>query len=98
MLRINPNSVSNSYDSHVFVDFETMGATEEIIAYHKDQISKSINEYLFKQFIDMCGQIDSRPKNVSLTDRIEFDRYAIPSYVSIDCKDNKTPLLPIVVL
>ena len=44
----------------------------------------------------MCVQIDHRPKNLSLNDTIEFDRYAFPSYVSIDYKDNKTPLIPIV--
>jgi hypothetical protein len=31
-----------------------------------------------------------------ITDTIEFDRYAMPSYVCIDYKDNKTPLIPIV--
>lgn len=96
MLRINPNSISNSYDSRVVIDLETMGATQEILEYHKEQISKSINDYLFKQFIDQCVRIDNKPKNISLTDGIEFDRYAFPSYVSIDYKDNKTPLIPIV--
>ena len=96
MLRINPNSISNSYDSRIVIDLETMGATQEILEYHKEQISKSINDYLFKQFIDMCVRIDNKPKNLSLGDTIEFDRYAFPSYVSIDYKDNKTPLIPIV--
>ena len=95
MLKINPNSIANSYDSHVIIDLETSGATD-ILEYHKEQISKSINDYLLKQFTDMCVQIDSRPKNLSLSDTIEFDRYAIPSYISIDYKDNKTPLIPIV--
>jgi hypothetical protein len=44
----------------------------------------------------MYAQIDSRPKNLSLNDIIEFDKYAMPSYVCIDYKDNKTPLIPIV--
>jgi hypothetical protein len=96
MLRINPNSIANSCDSRIIIDLETMCATEEMIEYHKEQISKSINDYLFKQFTDMCVQIDSRPKNLSLTDTVEFDRYAFLSYVSINYKDNKTPLIPIV--
>ena len=95
MLKINPNSIANSYDSHVIIDLETEGATD-ILEYHKEQISKSINDYLFKQFIDQCVRIDNKPKNISLTDGIEFDRYAFPSYVSINYKDNKTPLIPIV--
>jgi hypothetical protein len=96
MLRINPNSIANSCDSRIIIDLETMRATEEMIEYHKEQISKSINDYLLKQFTDMCVQIDHRPKNLSLNDVIELDRYAFPSYVSIDYKDNKTPLIPIV--
>ena len=96
MLRINPNSIANTCDSYVSIDLETMGASETLTEYFKDQISKSINDYLFKQFIDMCVRIDNKPKNISLTDGIEFDRYVFPSYVSIDYKDNKTPLIPIV--
>lgn len=96
MLRINPNSISNSIDNRIVIDLETMGATKKLLEYHQDQISKAINSYLFKQFTDMDVQIDHRPKNLSLNDVIEFDRYAIPSYVSIDYKDNKTPLIPIV--
>lgn len=95
MLRINPNSISNSYDNYVTIDLETSGSIE-LLEYHKDQISKSINDYLLKQFTDMCVQIDRRPKNLSLNDTIEFDKYAMPSYVCIDYKDNKTPLIPIV--
>jgi hypothetical protein len=95
MLKINPNSIANSYDSHVIIDLETSGSIE-LLEYHKDQISKSINDYLFKQFIDLCVRIDNKPKNISLTDGIDFDRYAFPSYVSINYKDNKTPLIPIV--
>ena len=96
MLRINPNSISNSIDNRIVIDLETMVATKEILEYHQDQISKAINSYLFKQLTDMDVQIDHRPKNLSLTDRIEFDRYAFPSYVCIDYTDNKTPLIPIV--
>lgn len=96
MLRINPNSISNSYDSRVVIDFETMGATEAMTEYFKDQIAGAIDKHIIKHLNDMYVQIDSRPKNLSLNDTIEFDRYAFPSYVSIDYKDNKTPLIPIV--
>ena len=96
MLKINPNSIANSYDSRVVIDLETMGATEAITEYFKNQIAGAIDKHIIKQLNDMCVQIDHRPKNLSLNDSIEFDRYAIPSYISIDYKDNKTPLIPIV--
>jgi hypothetical protein len=96
MLKINPNSIANSYDSHVIIDIETTGLNYDIHEYWQNKIGNDIDTYLLKQFTDMCVQIDSRPKNLSLTDTVEFDRYAFPSYVSINYKDNKTPLIPIV--
>lgn len=96
MLRINPNSIANTCDSYVSIDLETMGASETLTEYFKDQIAGAIDKHIIKQLNDMYVQIDSRPKNLSLNDTIEFDRYAIPLYVSIDYKDNKTPLIPIV--
>ena len=96
MLKINPNSISNSCDSYISIDLETMGASEAMTEYFKNQIAGAIDKHILKQLNDMCVQIDHRPKNLSLSDTIEFDRYAFPSYVSIDYKDNKTPLIPIV--
>ena len=94
-LKINKDR-SNIDDIKIGFDFETMGASEEITEYFKNQISGAIDKHIIKQLNDMCVQIDHRPKNLSLNDTIEFDRYAFPSYVSIDYKDNKTPLIPIV--
>ena len=42
MLRINPNSISNSYDSRVVIDLETMGASEAMTEYFKNQIAGAI--------------------------------------------------------
>ncbi len=94
-LKINKDR-SNIDDIQIGFDFETMGASEEITEYFKNQIAGAIDKHIIKQLNDMCVQIDHRPKNLSLNDTIEFDRYAFPSYVSIDYKDNKTPLIPIV--
>lgn len=94
-LKINKDR-SNIDDIQIGFDFETMGASETMTEYFKDQISGAINKHIIKQLNDMCVQIDHRPKNLSLNDVIEFDRYVFPSYVSIDFKDNKTPLIPIV--
>lgn len=94
-LKINKDR-SNIDDIQIGFDFETMGATEAMTEYFKDQIAGAINNHIIKQLNDMCVQIDHRPKNLSLNDTIEFDRYVFPSYVSIDFKDNKTPLIPIV--
>lgn len=94
-LKINKER-SNIDDVQIVFDLETMGATEEMIEYHKDQIADSIDKHIIKQLNDMWVQVDHRPKNLSLNDVIELDRYAFPSYVSIDYKDNKTPLIPIV--
>lgn len=96
MLRINPNSIANSCDSYVSIDLETMGASEMLTEYFQKQIAESIDAQILKELTDMWGQIDHRPKNLSLNDTIEFDRYAFPSYVSIDYKDSKAPLIPIV--
>jgi hypothetical protein len=87
---------SNIDDAQIVFDLETMGASETLTGYFKDQIAGAIDKHIIKQLNDMYAQIDSRPKNLSLNDVIEFDRYAFPSYVSIDFKDNKTPLIPIV--
>jgi hypothetical protein len=87
---------SNIDDIQVVFDLETMGASETLTGYFKDQIAGAIDKHIIKHLNDMYVQIDSRPKNLSLTDTIEFDRYAMPSYVCIDYKDNKTPLIPIV--
>lgn len=87
---------SNIDNIQIGFDLESMGATKEIIDYFQRQITESIDKHIIKQFTDINVQIDHRPKNLSLNDTIEFDRYAIPSYVSIDYKDNKTPLIPIV--
>lgn len=87
---------SNIDDIQIRFDFETMGASEVIKGYYQKQITDSIDKYIIKHLNDMYAQIDSRPKNLSLNDTIEFDRYAFPSYVSIDYKDKKTPLIPIV--
>ncbi len=95
MLRINSKNIENCDDTDLFTDLEMHGVNN-IIEYHKEQISKSINEYLFKQFTDLCAQNDIRYKKLSLTDSIEFDRYVIPSYFSIDYKDKNAPLIPIV--
>ena len=94
-LKINKDR-SNIDDVQIVFDLETMGASGEITEYFKDQIAGAIDKHIIKQLNDMCVQIDHRPKNLSLNDTIEFDRYAIPSYISIDYKDNKTPLIPIV--
>ena len=94
-LKINKDR-SNIDDIQIGFDLETMGASGEITEYFKNQIAGAIDKHIIKQLNDMCVQIDHRPKNLSLNDTIEFDRYAIPSYVSIDYKDNKTPLIPIV--
>ena len=94
-LKINKDR-SNIDDVQIVFDLETMGASGEITEYFKNQIAGAIDKHIIKQLNDMCVQIDHRPKNLSLNDTIEFDRYAIPSYVSIDYKDNKTPLIPIV--
>lgn len=95
-LKINKDRSNIDVDIQVVFDFETKGATEALTAYFTEQISKSIDAHILKELTGMYGQIDHRPKNLSLTDSIEFDRYAFPSYVSIDYKDNKTPLIPIV--
>jgi hypothetical protein len=87
---------SNIDDAQIVFDLETMGASGAMTEYFKDQIAGAIDKQIIKQLNDMYAQIDSRPKNLSLNDVIEFDRYAFPSYVSIDFKDNKTPLIPIV--
>jgi hypothetical protein len=87
---------SNIDDIQVVFDLETIGASETLPGYFKDQIAGAIDKHIIKQLNDMYVQIDHRPKNLSLTDTIEFDRYAMPSYVCIDYKDNKTPLIPIV--
>jgi hypothetical protein len=87
---------SNIDDIQVVFDLETMGASETLTGYFKDQIAGAIDKHIIKHLNDMYAQIDSRPKNLSLNDVIEFDRYAFPSYVSINYKDNKTPLIPIV--
>lgn len=87
---------SNIDDIQVVFDFETMGASETLTGYFKDQIAGAIDKQIIKHLNDMYAQIDHKPKNLSLNDVIEFDRYAFPSYVSIDFKDNKTPLIPIV--
>lgn len=94
-LKINKDR-SNIDDVQIVFDLETMGASGEITEYFKDQIAGAIDKHIIKQLNDMCVQIDHRPKNLSLNDTIEFDRYVFPSYVSIDYKDNKTPLIPIV--
>lgn len=94
-LKINKDR-SNIDDIQIGFDFETMGATEAMTEYFQRQIADSIDKHIIKQLNDMCVQIDHRPKNLSLNDVIEFDRYVFPSYVSIDFKDNKTPLIPIV--
>lgn len=94
-LKINKDR-SNIDDAQIVFDLETMGASGEITEYFKDQIAGAIDKRIIKQLNDMCVQIDHRPKNLSLNDTIEFDRYAIPPYISIDYKDNKTPLIPIV--
>lgn len=94
-LKINKDR-SNIDDIQIGFDLETMGASEAMTEYFKNQIAGAIDKHIIKQLNDMCVQIDHRPKNLSLNDVIEFDRYAIPSYVSIDYKDNKTPLIPIV--
>lgn len=102
MLKINPNSIANSCDlysslpNYLNIDIETTGLNYDIHEYWQNKIGNDIDTYLLKQFTDMCVQIDSRPKNLSLTDTVGFDRYAFPSYVSINYKDNKTPLIPIV--
>ena len=95
MLRINSKNIENEDDLYVSIDLETSGSIE-LLEYHKEQIGKYINEYLLKQLKDMWVQHNIRPENLSLNDNITFDRYAFPSYVSIDYKDNKTPLIPIV--
>lgn len=87
---------SNIDDIQIGFDLETMGASEALTEYYQKQIADSIDKHIIKQLNDMWVQVDHRPKNISLTDGIEFDRYAFPSYVSIDYKDNKTPLIPIV--
>ena len=87
---------SNIDDIQIGIDLETMGASEMLIEYYQRQIADSIDKHIIKHLNDMWVQVDHRPKNLSLTDCIEFDRYAFPSYVSIDYKDNKTPLIPIV--
>jgi hypothetical protein len=87
---------SNIDDIQIVFDLETMGASETLTGYFKDQIADSIDKHIIKQLNDMWVQVDHRPKNLSLNDVIELDRYAFPSYVSIDYKDNKTPLIPIV--
>lgn len=87
---------SNIDNIQIGFDFETMGASEAITEYFKNQIAGAIDKHIIKQLTDMSVQIDHRPKNLSLTDTIDFDRYAFPSYVSIDYTDNKTPLIPIV--
>lgn len=87
---------SNIDDIQIGFDFETMGASEAMTEYFKNQIAGAIDKHIIKHLNDMCVQIDHRPKNLSLNDVIEFDRYVFPSYVSIDFKDNKTPLIPIV--
>ena len=94
-LKINKDR-SNIDDVQIVFDLETMGASGEITEYFKDQIAGAIDKHIIKQLNDMCVQIDHRPKNLSLNDTIEFDRYAIPPYISIDYKDNKTHLIPIV--
>lgn len=94
-LKINKDR-SNIDDVQIVFDLETMGASGAMTEYFKDQIAGAIDKQIIKQLNDMYVQIDSRPKNLSLNDVIEFDRYAFPSYVSIDYKDNKTPLIPIV--
>lgn len=95
-LKINKER-SNIDDVQIVFDLETMGASGAMTEYFKDQIAGAIDKHIIKQLNDMYAQIDSRPKNLSLNDVIEFDRYAFPSYVSIDFKDNKTPLIPIVI-
>ena len=94
-LKINKDR-SNIDDIQIGFDFETMGASETMTEYFKDQISGAIDKQIIKSLNDIYAQIDHKPKNLSLNDVIEFDRYAFPSYVSIDYKDNKTPLIPIV--
>lgn len=94
-LKINKDR-SNIDDIQIGFDLETMGASEAMTEYFKNQIAGAIDKHIIKQLNDMCVQIDHRPKNLSLNDTIEFDRYAFPSYVSIDYKDNKTPLIPMV--
>ena len=94
-LKINKER-SNIDDIQIGIDLETMGASEALTGYFKDQIAGAIDKQIIKSLNDIYAQIDHKPKNLSLNDTIEFDRYAIPSYVSIDYKDNKTPLIPIV--
>lgn len=87
---------SNIDDIQIVFDLETMGASEAMTEYFKNQIAGAIDKHIIKQLNDMCVQIDHRPKNLLLNDTVGFDRYAFPSYVSIDYKDNKTPLIPVV--
>lgn len=95
-LKIDKDRSNIDVDIRIGFDIETMGANEALIDYYKKQITDSIDKHIIKQLTDMSVQIDHRPKNLSLTDTIDFDRYAFPSYVSIDYTDNKTPLIPIV--
>lgn len=94
-LKINKER-SNIDDAQIVFDLETMGASDAMTEYFQRQISESIDAYILKELTDIYVHIDNRPKNLSLNDVIELDRYAFPSYVSIDYKDNKTPLIPIV--
>ena len=87
-LKINKER-SNIDDVQIVFDLETMGASWEITEYFKDQIAGAIDKQIIKSLNDIYAQIYHKPKNLSLNDTIEFDRYAIPSYISIDYKDIK---------
>ena len=85
-LKINKDR-SNIDDVQIVFDLETMGASGAMTEYFKDQIAGAIDKQIIKSLNDIYAQIYHKPKNLSLNDVIEFDRYAFPPYVSIDYKD-----------
>lgn len=93
-LKINKDRTNIDIDIQIVSYNDSSDASDVLTEYFNKQIAGAIDAYILKELTDTYIHVDRSPKNMLPNDIIEFDRYAIPSYVSIDYKDKKTPLIP----